>query len=105
MTVIRTLVFAAVILSFTESAYANDYRDEIISHVVRPCFHQIAERNRVPGVTVERFTEMLIIMQRNEVDNMVNTVNNLLRSNPPFDQRQVIYRLSRATCIRGSGGG
>ena len=79
-----------------------DYRDEIMEHVVHPCYLDIARRNTVEGISPEAYAAILLVMVPDDVNKMVQSVTTLVASLETFEERAVLYNMSRMLCIQSA---
>lgn len=89
----------ALTLSST-AAGAEDYRTEIMAQVIDPCFLRLARLRPAEGVSPEAMAEAMMLLHREGLANLVESINRQLDGNPPTVARRQIYRIALRTCIR-----
>ena len=77
-----------------------DYRDEIMEHVVDPCYLEVARLNPVEGVSPEKMVAMVKMARGDDfIDQLVEPVLPMLSHLDNLEQRFVIYTVVRNICI------
>ena len=95
---------AAVLFSmlFTFSALATDYRQEIITYSIDPCYKDMAvKKGLAEFMPIDESVELMKIMQAESVNKMVDAMMPLARRFDSFSDRKVIYDLAVKSCING----
>ena len=89
------------------TASAQDFRDEIMEHVVKPCYTDMAQRNAVPGFSDEALVDLAMMVNPQSVENMIDGVLVMLNASPQQDwpSRKLVYALSLNTCINAARSG
>ena len=90
------VLFIAIITIQSAIAFET-YRDEIIRHVVDPCYLDIIDMQNLDG-DKESWLNMLKIMQENNVDHMVSSVHGLVENVDSFEQRKDLYSTFYRIC-------
>ena len=98
------LAVLALLLASNVALACDDYRGEIIKHVVDVCFIEIIKTGDVTEyLTEDEALEMLKAMQEKEVEGMIDAVNLILDGrNMRLEQRKSIYKISANTCIEAA---
>ena len=84
----------------TAAAGADDYRPEILEHVIWPCLLHLARQQPVEGASPEAMAEAVGILRARELAHLIDNINRQLDSNPPAVARRQIYRVALRSCIR-----
>ena len=101
----RKTLLAVLVLSLVSSAAlaCDDYRREIIKHVVDPCYLELIESGDLTEyMTADEALEMLKTMEEENIKEMIDAVNGILGGkNLTLEQRKQIYQFSAIACIKG----
>ena len=98
----KYLLIACIYCSSTPTL-AVDYKQEIINHVVAPCWdHGMAKKgiDKNFGMPRKEFIELMIVAQSGMVETIVGSLLPLVR-NKDYSSRRNIYGLGRKNCITG----
>ena len=92
-------------IPFSAQAQAVDYRQEIMTEVIHPCYRAIMRhKGGIVGVTEDEALELLLLMQAKNVEIMVATIRPLV-SGKQRKARELLYQLGLRQCISGGTGG
>lgn len=84
------------------AVYAQDYRAEIMSEVIDPCYLAIIRHEGgIEGMSEREALEILKLMQTQNTESMSNSILPLVRGKD-LDSRKALYRIFLKTCIQGS---
>ena len=96
----RILIFTAL-LGLYSIAHAQDYREEITEHVIKPCALDAIEANDIgagTGLSVDEVLTFILLRNSVNVDALYETVFEEVR-NLDEDSRHTIYELSLKMCL------
>ena len=101
----RKFIVGALVAALTLCAAkvsAQDYRAEIMEHVIDPCYLFMAIQNPVDGVSPKQMADMVKALKPGNVEQMISGVNLMLKNNPSVATRMALYKLSLQVCISGA---
>ena len=98
-----SILAAVMVVCSTVSVLSQDYRTEIMRHVIDPCVMASARRSAPgTGVSAEQMAELIKMMNRDAYERAVQQMIPALRGKS-WSQRQALYDWGLQQCLRGSG--
>ena len=85
-------------------APVGGFRDEIMEHVMRPCYLEMARAHAVPGFSDQELTDLVMMVNPQVGDELIESVTVMLNASPQQDwaSRKLVYDLSLRTCINAA---
>lgn len=101
------LLFSSLIcliaVHFVQAQTDDDYKVEIMQHVIDPCFRYSAERSDLTEMwSVEEAVEMMKLLSPEAVQETIDVTLPVVQDKP-LEARMKIYKFSLDLCIRGTG--
>ena len=89
---------------FTQAETDDHYKDEILQHLINPCFEYKA-RNAEPieGLSEDDMIKFLKLASSENVLEIISVTLPIVRDKPE-DARMGIYKAGRELCIKAAGG-
>ena len=102
-TICLSIFLWVVIGILSTAAIAVDYRQEIITYSVDPCYKDIAVRQGLGELmSVSEAVELMKIMQSDSVNKMVDALMPIVRKMDSFSSRKGLYDMGAQTCINAA---
>ena len=102
----KSILLFLFCIAFSFFCYAQsdeDYKDEIMQHLVNPCFRYSAERSDLADMwTMEEAVEMMKAISPQAVADTINVTLPVVQGKP-VEARMKIYEFSLDLCVRGTG--
>ena len=95
---VRYILMPVAVLLLAIPALGQD-RQEIIDSVLKPCWMHAVEQNPVEGVLDDQMLELMMLLQADQVDQVVTSVNTLLEHAGTTEERAAVLSMSRSVCI------
>ena len=90
-------------ISFAQAQTDDDYKAEIMQHIVDPCFQYSAGKQEpVDGMSEAEMVTLMKIMSPDAVQDTIDVTLPVVKGKP-IEARMEIYKLGLDTCIRGVG--
>ena len=81
----------------------DDYKAEVMQHIVDPCFQYSAGKAEpIPGVSESEMVTLMKMMSPQAVQNTIDVTLPVVKGKP-IEARMEIYKFGLNTCIRGTG--
>ena len=88
---------------FVQAQTDEDYTNEIMQHIVDPCFQYSASKSEpVAEMSETEMVTLMKIMSPDAVQDTIDVTLPVVRGQPP-DARMHVYELGLKLCIRGTG--
>ena len=88
---------------FTQAQTDDDYKAEIMQHIINPCFRYSAERSdNLDMWSVDEAVEMMKLLSPEAVQETLDVTLPVVRDKP-LEARMKIYKFSLDLCIKGTG--
>ena len=89
---------------FTQFAIANQaLKNEILEHVVDPCYTQIAERDGLGEyMKIDEAVEVMKMMNPQSIEKMYEASLPVVKKLPSFSERMLFYQIGLSSCINGA---
>lgn len=88
---------------FVQAQTDDDYKAEIMQHIVDPCFRHTAEKSEHLDIwSVDEAVEMMKLLSPGAVDETLRVTLPVVREKP-LESRMKIYKLGLDLCIKGAG--
>ena len=101
--VVLLFSFLSCIGSFVQAQTDDEYRTEIMEHIVDPCFEYSAGKSEpIPEVSESEMVTLMKMMSPEAVQDTINVTLPVVRGKP-LETRMEIYKFGLNTCIRGVG--
>ena len=94
------LAAVALCVAVVSGARGQDYRSEIMQHVIDPCVMAAARGKARGNVSPRQLAELIKIMNRVQYERAVQMMIPTLYGKD-WNQRQALYRWGRVKCIQG----
>ena len=97
-----SILAAVMVICSTASVQSQDYRTEVMQHVIDPCVMASARRSAPgTGVSAEQMAELIKMMNRDAYERAVQQMIPALRGKS-WAQRQALYKWGLQQCLGGS---
>ena len=99
----RSLKSCLLLIILCSTAQAADYRNEVITHAIKPCYTDLVNRDAYEyeklGMDTAQVAEFLIIMQTDTVEGVVRSMIPLV-TGQDLANRMTIYKLGKEMCLK-----
>lgn len=90
-------------INFVQARSDDDYKAEIMQHVVDPCFQYSANKSEpIAGISETEMVTLMKMISPQAVEDTINVTLPVVRGKLP-EARKEIYKFGLNTCIRGAG--
>ena len=90
-------------ISFAKAQTDDDYKAEIMQHIVDPCFQYSASKQDPPaGMSESEMVELMKIMSPQAVQDTIDVTLPVVKGKP-VDDRMKVYEIGLKLCIQGTG--
>lgn len=97
----RHVLCLLFVLSLATPAFSQDFRREIMEHVINACYYEKARHSKMlQYMTLEQSVELMKIIGKRSIDDTINTLVPMV-SKLNYAQRMKLYRIGANICIRG----
>ena len=101
--VVLLFSFLSCMGSFVQAQTDDEYRTEIMEHIVDPCFQYSASKQEPPaGMSETEMVTLMKIMSPQAVEDTVSVTLPVVKGKP-VDDRMKVYELSLKICKQGTG--
>lgn len=81
----------------------DDYKAEIMQHIVDPCFQYSASKSEpLDGISETEMVELMKLMSPSAVQDTIDVTLPTVKGQP-LDARMQVYALGLKLCIKGTG--
>ena len=88
---------------FIQAQTDDDYKAEIMQHIVDPCFQYSASKQDPPaGMSESEMVELMKIMSPQAVQDTIDVTLPVVKGKP-VDDRMKVYEIGLKLCIQGTG--
>lgn len=88
---------------FVQAQTDEDYTNEIMQHIVDPCFQYSASKSEpLDGISESEMVELMKLMSPDAVQDTIDVTLPAIKGQPP-EARMQVYELGLKLCIKGTG--
>ena len=88
---------------FVQAQTDDDYKAEIMQHIVDPCFQYSAgKQETVDGMSESEMVTLMKLMSPQAVEDTVSVTLPVVKGKP-VDDRMKVYEIGLKLCIQGTG--
>ena len=88
---------------YSQAQTDDDYKAEIMQHIVDPCFQYSASKSElIDQMSEEEVVMLMKLMSPNQMQETIDVTLPMVQDKPE-DARMLIYKFGLDLCIRGTG--